>query len=251
MGELLNQPELALNFLACPKASFDVVGSAIDGGRNGIGESQTIEMSGGGIVTAAFEDCKIVSKDQMRYINRLGARLNGGFRNIIVPIPTAWFGPYPTINGIPSPFITGIPHSDGSLFTDGSGYRQATVWGHTLEYAALGAGQIKIRIFASPRDFEGDWFSIKHSVKGWRAYRDWDCDKIGSGTADIGGGATASYSDFNVAIQPPLRQATENLTPINVARPRFVGKFKADFTLPSVVEAFFVTQQTIQFSEAF
>ncbi|TIX89186.1 hypothetical protein [Rhizobium sp. P44RR-XXIV] len=250
MGALLNQPDLALSFLACPKASFDVVGSAIDGGRNGLGESQTIEMSGGGIVTAVLEDCKIVSKEQMRYINRLGARLNGGFRNIIVPIPTEWYGPYPSVNGIPAPFATGITHSDGSLFSDGTGYRQPTVWGHTLEYAALNAGQIKIRIFGASRDIEGDWFSIEHSVKGWRAYRDWDCDKIGSGI-DTSGGFPVSYSDFNVAIQPPLRQATENLTPINVVRPRFVGKFKADFTLPSVVEAFFVTQQTIQLSEAF
>lgn len=250
MGILTSQPDLLLDFLACPKAIYDVVGSAIDGGRNGTGESQTIEMSGGGIVTAVLEDCKIVSKEQMRYINRLGARLNGGFRNIVVPIPTDWYGPFPTIGGLPTPIATGITHSDGSLFSDGSGYSQATVWGHTLENAALNAGQIKIRVFGAPRDIEGDWFSINHSVKGWRAYRDWDCTKIGGGV-DTSAGYNVSYSDFQVAIQPPLRQATETLTPVNLARPRFVAKFKADFTLPSVIEAFFVTQQTIQFSEAF
>lgn len=250
MGSFINQPELALNFLACPKATYDVAGSGIDGGRNGLGESQNIEMSGGGIVTAVFEDCKIVSRDQMRYVNRLGARLNGGFRNIVVPIANTWFGPFPLINKIPTPVVGGIPHSDGARFSDGTGHSQEAVWGHTLEDVGLNAGQMKIRVFGASRDIEGDWFSIEHSVKGWRAYRDWDNTKIGSGV-DNSAGYSVPYADFEVAIQPPLRQAAPVFTPLNFARPRFIGKFKSDFTLPSVVEAFFVTQQTIQLSEAF
>ncbi len=250
MGSLINQPTLALDFLACPKAIYDVVGNGIDGGRNGLGETQSIEMSGGGIVVATFEDCKIVSKEQIRYINRLGARQGGGFRYVVVPIATDWWGPFPIIDKLPTPIVSGIPHSDGAMFSDGAGYSQATVWGHTLEDAALNAGRIKIRIFGAPRDIEGDWFSINHSVKGWRAYRDWDCTKIGGGV-DTSGGFNVPYSDFQADIQPPLRQAVSAGSPINIARPRFIAKFKADFTLPNVIEAFFVTQQTIQFSEAF
>jgi hypothetical protein len=250
MGSLILQPDLALDFLACPKASYDVVGSGIDGGRNGLGETQTIEMSGGGLVVATLEDCKIVSKEQMRYINRLGARLNGGFRNIVVPIPTDWYGPFPTIGGLPTPIVTGIAHSDGSLFSDTSGYSQATVWAKVLDNAALNAGLIKLRVYGASRDIEGDWFSINHSVKGWRAYRDWDTIKYESGSESVDG-AVVSFSDYHLSIQPPLRQAIPAGQRVEFARPRFVAKFKADFTLPSVIEAFFVTEQTIQFSEAF
>ncbi|HEY0120543.1 MAG TPA: hypothetical protein VGC14_02080 [Rhizobium sp.] len=250
MGSLINQPLLALDFLACPKAIYDVVGGGIDGGRNGVGESQSIELSGGGLVTATLEDCKIVSKEQLRYINKLGARLNGSFRNIIVPIPTDWHGPFPTIGKLPTPIVRGIPHSDGSLFSDDSGYSQATVWGTVLSGAALNAGQISIRVYDASRDIDGDWFSIEHSVKGWRAYRDWEIVKTASGTQDVSG-YNRTYSDYIASIQPPLRQAVTAGARVEFARPRFIAKFKSDFTLPSVIEAFFVTEQTIQFSEAF
>ncbi|WFU88992.1 hypothetical protein QA644_08105 [Rhizobium sp. CC1099] len=248
MANYLNQPTLAADFLSPVKTSYDVAGSSIDGGRNGTGESQTIEMSGGGIVIATYEDCKIKDAEQYEYINWLGARLNGGYRFINVPIITDWFGPFPKIGKLPTPIVTGIPHSDGSYFDDGSGYSQATVWGVVTEAAALNAGILKMRVYGLSRPLRwSDWFSIYHATaKGWRAYRYWDVLASTSGTDDVG-----SYRDYTLALAPPLREAVSVDTRIEFARPRFVAKFKAEFTLPSVVEAFFVTQQSIQFSEAF
>lgn len=246
MGSYLNQPTLYANLLGPASTSTDVVGSAIDGGRNGAGESQSIEMSGGGLLTATYTDCKIVSKEQLEYINFLGARLNGGFRYINVPIITDWFGPFPTIGGLPAPFVTGIPHSDGSLFTDTSGYSQATVWGEVLAAASGNAGIISMRVYGLNRPLRwSDWFSIYHPTKGWRAYRYWEVQ------AAVDGNNGQPYTDYTLALAPPLREAVAVGDRVEFARPRFVGKFKADFTLPSVVEAYFVTQQTIQFSEAF
>lgn len=243
MGSYLSQPTLEANLLGPASVSVDVVGSSIDGGRNGVGESQSIEMSGGGLLTATYTDCKIVSKEQLEYINYLGARLNGGFRYINVPIITDWFGPFPTLGGLPSPFVTGIPHSDGSFFADGSGYSQATVWGEVLAAASGNAGLLIMRVYGLSRPLRmSDWFSIYHTTKGWRAYRYWEVQSAVDG---------AGYTDYTLALAPPLREAVSVGDRVEFARPRFVGKFKADFTLPSVVEAFFVTQQTIQFSEAF
>ncbi len=250
MGSLINQPILDLDFLACPKASYDVVGAALDGGRNSVGESQSIELSGGGIITATLEDCKIVSKEQMAYISRLGARLNGSFRNIVVPIPTDWYGPFPIIGKLPTPIVSGIPHSDGSLFSDTSGYSQATVWGAVRANAALNAGKISIRVYDAKRELMGDWFSIEHSTKGWRAYRDWETEITATGTETVSG-ATRNYTDYTLSIQPPLRQAVSAGARIEFARPRFVARFKVGFTLPSTIEAFFVTQQSIQLVESF
>ncbi|MBY5865987.1 hypothetical protein [Rhizobium leguminosarum] len=244
MANYLNQPTLAADFLAPPKTTYDVVGSSIDGGRNGFGESQSIEMSGGGLVSATYEDCKIKDPEQYEYVNWLGARLNGGFRYINVPIITDWFGPFPKNGKLPNPIFKGIPHSDGSLFDDGSGYSQATVWGEVLEDAPVNAGVIAMRVYGLSRPLRwSDWFSIYHSTaKGWRAYRYWDVLNANAGDG---------FTDYSLAISPPLREATPASTRVEFARPRFVAKFRPDFTLPSVVEAFFVTQQTIQFSEAF
>lgn len=243
MAVYINQPTLEANFLAPVRTTFDVTGSSIDGGRNGMGEGQSIEMSGGGIVTAAYEDCKIKDPEHYEYVNWLGARLNGGFRFINVPIITDWFGPFPKMGRLSTPIVSGIPHSDGSYFDDGSGYSQATVYGEVTEPAELNAGVIKMRVHGLSRPLRwSDWFSIYHPTKGWRAYRYWDVIARTDGS---------DYSDYTLAIAPPLREAVTVGTRVEFARPRFVAKFKADFTLPSVVEAFFVTQQAIQFVEAF
>ncbi|MDX0512573.1 hypothetical protein GOL41_26365 [Sinorhizobium medicae] len=242
MAVYTNQPTLEANFIGPVKTIYDVTGSSIDGGRNGVGEGQTIEMSGGGIVTATYEDCKIKNPEHYEYVNWLGARLNGGFRFINVPIITDWFGPFPTVNNLPAPIVSGITHSDGSYFSDGAGYSQATVYGEITEAAALNAGIIKMRVYGLDRPLRwSDWFSIHHTTKGWRAYRYW---QVISKTSE-------GNPVYTLALAPPLREAVSVGTRVEFARPRFVAKFKSDFTLPSVVEAFFVTQQSIQFVEAF
>lgn len=248
MARYLNVPTLEANFLAPLKTTFDVQGSSLDGGRNSLGEGITMEMTGGGVVTASYEDCKIKDKEQFRYINQLGARLNGSFRFVNVPIITDWFGPFPTIGKLPAPNVGGIPHSDGALFSDSTGYSQTTVWGEVTEAAALNAGILKMKIYGMPRRLDwSEWFSIYHPTKGWRAYRFWDIVEELANGSDSGG----SYQEYRLAIGPALREAVPVGTRVEFARPRFVAKFPAGFTLPSVVEAFFVTQQSIQFTEAF
>ncbi|MCV9965715.1 hypothetical protein OIU34_27985 [Pararhizobium sp. BT-229] len=251
MAGYISVPTLEANFLHPVKTIFDVQGSSLEGGRNGNGESISMEMTGGGIVTATYEDCLIRDKEQYEYINMLGARLNGSFRYINVPIITDWFGPFPTIGGLPTPIIGGITHSDGSLFSDGAGYSQATVFGQLTAAASLNAGQIQMRIYDSSRELRmSDWFSIYHPVKGWRAYRYWESEKLGEGTQTVSG-ASRAYKEYRLAVAPPIREACAVGTRLEFARPRFVAKFPTGFTLPSVVEAFFVTQQSIQFVEAF
>jgi hypothetical protein len=242
MAGYINVPTLEANFLNPVKTTFDVQGSAIEGGRNGNGESVSMEMSGGGMVTATYDDCLIKDKEQLEYVNFLGARLNGSFRYINVPIITDWYGPFPTIGGLPTPIVFGIPHSDGSYFDDGSGYSQATVYGEITSAAALNAGVISMRVYGLNRPLRwSDWFSIYHPTKGWRAYRYWEVISKTDEENPI----------YTLAIAPPLREAVTVGTRVEFARPRFVAKFPTGFTLPSVVEAFFVTQQSMQFVEAF
>lgn len=243
-------PTLEADFLGPESVSVDVVGSSLDGGRNGNGQTLSIEMSGGGNLVATYENCKIVEPEQFEYVNWLGARLNGGFRFINVPIITDWYGPFRTKDS--KPYLTaGATHSDDSSFADGSLYSQPTVFGKMREYTALGAGIIKVRLYDAPREIRwSDWFAIQHPNKGWRAYRNWDVLSKGTPGTVIEDGATRTFTDYQLAISPALREAALAGTRVEFVRPKFVGKFASGFTLPSRSVAFYALQQSIEFSEA-
>lgn len=244
MAVYINQPTVPIMYLRPTRASFDNPGSAIDGGVNGIGESISIETSGGGIVTAVYERCVLQAEDTERHevINWLGARGNGGFRFFNVPIITDFIGPFPVINGKRRPIVGGIRHSDGSLFSDGAGYSQATVYGEVTEAAALGAGIIKMRVYGASRPLRwSDWFSIYHPTKGWRAYRYWE---VISKTEE-------ANPVYTLGIAPPLREAVTVGTRVELARPMCVMKFPKNYTLPWDFEGFWQSRPTLQFTEAF
>jgi hypothetical protein len=261
MARYLSQPTLYVDFLRPKKMRFDTPGAATDSGRNGLGESISMDTTGGGIVTGTYERCVIFGRDygddeRHEYINMLGARLNGGFRFVNVPIVNDGIGPFPVIDGKRRPIITGIQHSDGSFFQDGSGYSQPTVWAKLTENAGLNAGQVKLRIYGASRDLRwSDWMSIYHNQngdasKGWRAWRYWKNDKTDEGT-EVVSGITMSFKDYTLGISPPLREATVAGTRIEVARPTCVMKFPVGFSLPFEYEANYEARPTLQFTEAF
>jgi hypothetical protein len=242
MAEYVNKPTLYVDFMRPARIRFDVRGNAIEGGRNGLGQGISIEMSGGGLVVADYESCFVHEREQHEYVNWLGAYANGSHRFLNVPLMTDWAGPFPTINGLPRPIITGIPHSDGSLFSDGSGYSQAAVYGEITADAALNAGVISMQVFGAARPLRwSDWFSIYHPTKGWRAYRYW---RVNSKSSD-------SDPIYNLSIAPALREAVAAGTRVEFARPRFVAKFPSGFTLPWEAEKFWQARPSLSFVEAF
>ena len=251
MSRCLSLPTLDIDFLEVTGFEFDVQGAGFDGGRNSLGETISIGMSGGGLVTGSY-DCMVFEAEQIEYVNMLGARLNGSFRFINVPLRTDFAGPFPIINGQAAPIVSGIPHSDGSFFTDGAGYSQGTVFGRFGAAAALNAGQVVIDIFGAPRRLRwSDWFSVYHAErKGWRAYRFWEVSDPTNISATFGG-TTYAGQRYTIAISPALRAAVSSGDPIEFARPRFVGKFPSDFTLPWRSDAIHMDRPTIQFVEAF
>lgn len=261
MAGYLNQPELFVDFMRFKGLSFDTPGAGIGGGKNAYGESVSTDFSGGGIVTCTYDGGVIFGMDhgddeRHEYVNYLGARLNGGFRFIDVPMVNDGIGPFPFINGKRRPIIKGIQHSDGSFFSDETGYSQATVWAKLRSSAALNAGQIRIRIYGASRDLRwSDWFSIYHNQngdrsKGWRAYRYWESDKTAEGRESVDG-VSLAYQDYTLAITPPLREATAANTRIEFARPMCVMKFQDGFTLPFSYESYYQSRPSLKFMEAF
>lgn len=252
MARYVHVPQIDIDFLKPRKFSFDTPGGGLEGGRNGLGESITIGLSGGPIVTAAYQECHVQAPEEHEYLNWLAARMNGGFRFVVVPLLTDWTGPFPFLNRTtPQPIAKGIPHSDGAPFADAAGYSQATVFGTFAAPAALNAGEITINVFGNTRNLRhSDWFSICHSVKGWRATRYYEASDPVEVTAVVDG---VSYTgqQYTLAIEVPLRQAVEAGTRIEFARPRCVMKFPAGFTVPWEAEGFWLSRPTFRFTEAF
>lgn len=252
---------LYVDFLRPSRMSFDNPGGGIGGGKNAFQEAVSTDFSGGGIITGSYERCVIFGQDygddeRHEYLNMLGARLNHGFRFINVPIVNDGIGPFPVINGKRRPIIKGIQHSDGSFFSDSSGYSQATVWAKLLEDAPLNAGQVLIRIYGAARDLRwSDWFSIYHDQngdksKGWRTWRYWENDKTDEGTETVEG-VDLGFKDYRLATVPPLREATVAGTRIEAARPTCIMKFPDGFTVPFTYEKNYEARPNLSFTEAF
>ncbi|RWF69553.1 MAG: hypothetical protein EOS26_25050 [Mesorhizobium sp.] len=247
-----NLPTLDVNFLKPRRMSFDTRGGGLEGGRNGLGESVTIETTGGGALIGSYHDCVVSKPEEHEYLNHIAARMNGSFRFINVPIITDWMGPFPLdAAGAPRPIIGGIPHSDGSLFSDESGYSQATVFGTAGAAAALNAGQMTVNIFGASRRLRwSDWFAILHPIKGWRAYRYWEASDPVDITVDVDG-VSFTGSQYLLSLDRPLREAVAAGTRIEFARPRCVMKFPSGFTLAWESEPPWYSHPTLQFVEAF
>lgn len=247
-----NLRTLEVNFLKPRRFSLVVAGASIDGGRNMLNQSISMDVAGGGFLTLDYEECFVQAREQHEYVNWLGAELDGSFRFINVPIMTEWAGPFPVFDRFPAAFVDHIPHSDGSYFSDGSGYSQATVWGSFTANAALFAGQISLRVYGASRPLRwSDWFSIYHPVKGWRAYRYRRVESVSDEGVEVVSGASVVYRDYVLALQIPLREAVASGTRVEFARPRFVAKIAPGQSVRWSVESFWVSRPTLQFVEAF
>ncbi len=246
MASYVNLPTLYIDFLRARGMSFDTPGGGLEGGRNGLGESITIGLSGGPHIVGRY-DFLINTPEHFEYLNMVAARMNGSFRFINVPIWTDFMGPFPA----QGPIVDGIPHSDGSMFSDGAGYSQATVFGIFAASAALNAGEIVVDIIGASRNLRhSDWMSTYHSVKGWRAWRYWEKSEAANVTRTVDG---VSYpaKRYTIAIDVPLRQAVTAGQRIELARPRCVMKFPVGFTLPYETDPSHIMGPSMNFVEAF
>jgi hypothetical protein len=235
-------PVLNVPFLRPESMSFDTPGGGISGGKNIFEQSVSIGLTGGPVVIGSYQQCYIHGDEQFEYVNWLGARLNGSHRFINVPIITDYSGPFPTnAQGVKTSMISGIPHSDGSFFSDSSGYSQATV-NATIQPAALNAGIVTVNVTGASRDIRfSEWFSVYHPNKGWRAYRNWEIiSKTGTTTRT-----------YVLAISPSLREAVTSVQEARFSRPLCAMKFPQGFTLPFAAKKYWEDMADLRFEEAY
>ena len=191
-----------------------IVGGAIES-RSASGYISATDISGGGFVAIKYSNIVLGNRtpDAVRYWSMLGAQLSGGQRSIIVPFLTDFWAN--SGNPIRS---SGIPHSDGSFFSDGSGYSQTNIPATLAAAAAVNANPVTINIQTGQLLYGGEWFSISHSDGYPRSYVVTD---IVSQVVNSDGSTTSV-----VAIRPPLRRATTINTPVKFDRPECTMKLK-------------------------
>lgn len=248
----VGRPTIDVDFLKPARAWFDTPGGGLEGPRDGTGFGAAIDFTGGGLVTAAYEKCYAQAPEEHGYINKIAAYCNGSVRAVNVPILTDWMGPFPLVDGKPRPFVGTLKHTDGSYFTDGSGYTEAAVFGTVARAAPVHSGQIVINVYGAARyltNLRSEWFSIQHPTKGWRAFRNWETSDPTPVTETIGPVTYNGYQ-YTIAIAPALREAVEAGERVELVRPRCVMRLPKGFTLRWEFEGFYRASPSMEFIEA-
>lgn len=123
---------------------------------------QQVQATDSGYWVASLGEFPIVHRDQILDWRGIIASLQGMAGDLVV-------GPFddlraPTYGNYP-PVITGIPHSDGALFSDGSGYGQSTIRITLAGARPLRATSAVLTIHQAGALRRGMYFSVYDGVR--------------------------------------------------------------------------------------
>lgn len=224
--------------------SWNLAGVAAAPGQTAKSVATIIRSDGGGFWTCSMTDVQLSgAAGRERQRQRLATLLwravrticDGGVRAMVVWRNDALFRPWPA--GV-AQIVHDIPFSDGSHFSDGSGWGQAVIDIRSNGAAALRATVMNVEAFAAGQLVGGESFSIEHDVLGWRHY-------------EIG---TVSYTAPTLAtitFLPPLREAIADNTPLEFDRPRCLMRLADTGAMDLTVVPWTFNQASASFVEAF
>ncbi len=156
----------------------------------------------------------------------------GGVNPIIVPRYDSVFAPFPGIKTYGS-----IPHSDGSVFSDGAGYYQSVIDVTCAGGADLRASRMTVNLNYCGALVGGESFSILHETFDWRLYEIGAVEMLDDTTAEI---------TFN----PPLREAIADLTALEFDRPRCLMRLADPKAMDLNVTTYPFSRPSVKFVEA-
>lgn len=175
---------------------IDVERQTLSGGTSLAGETDTVSTDGGGRVFADLAGGSLVDRKTVLAWRAVVAILEEGVTPVVVPFCEIRFQPYGGEHT--------VPHSDGTPFSDEAEYSGGASNLPALAPAALRATTIDVGAGALPQSLlGGEWFSIEHPTKGWRAYK-----------------VRRVLSPTSVAFVPPLREAVAAGEMLDFSNPR-------------------------------
>jgi len=231
MAHFLNVPLFMMK-----GTEWNLAAGSITPGQTGSGAFPYLRLDCGGAWVAKFNQVFLKDDDAAQTFSAIRMAARGGVTVLTVPRPTK-FQPWPVVDGVqitPS----NIPHSDGSFFSDGSGYTQKIIDVVTVGAAAFRDVNLTMSlIFCGPLR-SGESFSIMHSAQDWRVYEIMSVEIDGDGN---------SFVEFD----PPLREAVADGTEIEFDQPRCTMRLSSTDAMNFTLETYPHARQNVSFIETF
>ncbi|WP_398472794.1 hypothetical protein [Tardiphaga sp.] len=238
-------PEFPRGLLREQSHSWNIVGNTMSAGQAGDGFSPVVRSDGGGLWScvmsavslSGIKGAKLRHKDRIKQSTLLWRAVrqicNGGIGRIVVPRNDALFRPLP--EGASA--YGAIPHSDGALFSDQTGYYQSVIDVVTYGNATLRSTTLYLHLTRCGDLLGGESFSINHPIWGWRMYEIATVEPV---------------DEFNVAVtfNPPLREAVPAGTKVEFDRPRCLMQLKAPNSMDLTVLPWTFNSANAEFIEA-
>lgn len=186
------------------------------GPRTFSGKSQVVGTDAGFWV-ATLSNFVVRTPEQIREWRGLVADLQGGLNDLIIGAFDCRQAP--RFNGLP-PIIKGIPHSDGSLFSDGTGYSESTIKVRVATAAPRRSTSLRLTVEQAGPLGQGVFFTIWSDEGGVLLPRMYMITKP---VEVVGSAATVTFL-------PPLRIAVEAGREVDFADPCAAMNLASDDT---------------------
>lgn len=215
-------PTFPTSRFAFDEQEIDIERRTISGGVSLAGEEDVIETDGGGRVFAEFAGGPLLEREDNLAWRAIGTRFGSGTEPIIVPFCDRLHQPYG--------YEHSVPHSDDTPFDDDSEYSGGGPVASVAADAALRATTLSLTLDLPQDLIGGEWFSINHPTKGWRAYN------------------IATVDGSTVTFRPPLREAVTAGDTVDFDNPRCL--MRVDGRPPRRIEIGQYGEASIRFVEA-
>lgn len=209
-----------------------LVGQAITGGQATNNLVQTVKTDGGGRWIFTLGDANLNERIKLKAWRAFEAILDGGATEVILMLCDRRQMPG-FVSGSAGRTLERIPHSDGALFDDGSGYSQDTPGGTQTTTGAGARRAVTLDLGAVDGIEGGEHFSILHEDAGWRLYR------------------VAQVVGETITFRPPLREAIPAGTLLEFEHPRCVVRLMDLESYAPTVERLRYARGSVQFMESF
>lgn len=168
---------------------LDLVGQVVAGGMTASGQQQRVNASGGGLWALQADFPRFNTPDQIRSWRVIQFGSQGGVVPVNIAICDLRQAPRPS-GWVPS----GVPHSDGSSFGDGSLYASPTILASLALDAALRATTIRVTFDSDSVPLGGEFFSLEYGS---------DRNELHVVTSAV----QVAGNTYDLTFEPPLRAA--------------------------------------------
>jgi hypothetical protein len=216
--------------------SFDLVPFTRSPGRTMGGVSQSYRTDRG-FWRATLDNVQVVSFAERAVWNAIRATLGGKVGLCVVPVFDIEMVPFEFDTNILRPGrrlgpVTGQPHDDGTLFSDGTGYRETGVDVELAADVKVGDVFMKLRNIRSSGELEGVRFSIDYAL-------------YETGQAvEVDGGI------WTLPVFPAARLAAPAGTPLEFDRPKCLMHLESDSGMDLSKNAMRIGMGSVRFVEA-